>query len=112
MIAHGVVGRLFYDDGKSTRVLPRGEAVSTNTFAYLGVPPLLGRTLSEEDGRPGSPPVFVMNYRLWQREFGSDRKILGKSFILRGRPTTLVGIMPPRFNAFNASLWMPESLDS
>src|SRR5438309_2154104 len=42
MIAHGAVGRLFYDDGKSTRVLPSGAAVSTNTFDYLGVPPLLG----------------------------------------------------------------------
>ena len=111
MIAHEDVSRLFYDDGKFIRLLPSGAIVTTNTFAYLGVPPLLGRTFSEEDGRPGSPPVFVMNYRLWQREFGNDRKILGKSFILRGRPTTLVGIMPPRFNAFNASLWMPESLD-
>jgi len=111
MIAHGVVGRLFYDDGKSTRVLPRGEAVSTNTFDYLGVPPLLGRTISEEDGRPGAPPVFVMNYRLWQRDFGGDPKLLGKSFILRGTPRTLVGIMPARFNAFGASLWIPMRAD-
>jgi putative ABC transport system permease protein len=111
MIAHGVVGRLFYDDGKSTRVLPPGEAVSTNTFDYLGVPPLLGRTLSEEDGRPGASPVFVMNYRLWQREFGGDPNILGKSFILRGTPRTLVGIMPERFNAFGASIWMPLRAD-
>ena len=111
MIAHGVVGRLFYDDGKSTRVLPSGAAVSTNTFDFLGVPPLLGRTISEEDGRPGAPPVFVMNYRLWQREFGGDPRILGKSFTLRGTPRTLVGIMPARFNAFGASLWMPMRAD-
>ena len=107
MIAHGVVSRLFYDDGKSTRVLQRGETVTTNTFDYLGVPPLLGRTISEEDGRPGAPPVFVMSYRLWQREFAGDPRILGKSFILRGTPMTLVGIMPARFDAFGASLWMP-----
>ena len=111
MIAHGVVGRLFYDDGKSTRVLPSGASVSTNTFDYLGVLPMLGRTISEQDGRPDAPPVFVMNYRLWQREFGSDPKILGKSFILRGTPRTLVGIMPARFNAFGASLWMPMRTD-
>jgi putative ABC transport system permease protein len=111
MIAHGVVGRLFYDDGKSTRVLPPGEVVSTNTFDYLGVPPLLGRTISEEDGRPGATPVFVMNYRLWEREFGGDPNILGKSFILRGTPRTLVGIMPARFNAFGASLWMAMRTD-
>lgn len=111
MIAHAVVGRLFYDDGKSTRVLPSGANVSTNTFDYLGAPPLLGRTISEEDGRPGAPPVFVMNYRLWQREFGGDPKILGKSLILRGTPRTLVGIMPARFNAFGASLWIPMRAD-
>jgi putative ABC transport system permease protein len=79
MIAHVTVGRLFYDDGKFTRVLPSGAAVTTNTFAYLGMPPLLGRTISEEDGRPGAPAVFVMNYRLWQRKFGGDQKILGKT---------------------------------
>src|SRR5712692_5914330 len=107
MIAHGVVGRLFYDDGKSTRILPSGATVTTNTFDYLGVPPLLGRTISKEDGRPGAPPVFVMNYRLWQREFGGDPNILGKSFILRGNPMTLVGIMPLQFNAFNANFWLP-----
>jgi putative ABC transport system permease protein len=111
MIAYGAVGRLFYDDGKLTRVLPRGATVTTNTFDYLGVPPLLGRTISEEDGRPGAPPVFVMNYRLWQREFAGDPGILGKSFILRGAPMTLVGIMPIRFNAFGASLWMPMRAD-
>jgi putative ABC transport system permease protein len=111
MIAHGVVGRLFYDHANSTRVLPSGANVSTNTFDFLGVPPLLGRTISEEDGRPGAPPVFVMNYRLWQREFGGDPRILGKRFTLRGTPRTLVGIMPARFNAFGASLWMPMRAD-
>ena len=111
MIAHGTVGRLFYDDGKFTRVLPSGALVTTNTFDYLGITPLLGRTISEDDGRPGAPPVFVMNYRLWQREFGGDPYILGKTFILRGTPRTLVGIMPARFNAFGASLWIPMRSD-
>ena len=96
-----------YDDGKSIRFLPFGAAVTANTFAYLGVPPLLGRAISEEDGNPGAPPVFVMNYRLWQREFGGDPKILGTTFILNGKPTILVGIMPLQFNAFNANFWLP-----
>src|SRR2546429_6969007 len=51
-ISHQGLSRLFYDDGKSTRVLPSGASVSTNTFDYLGVLPLLGRTISEQDGRP------------------------------------------------------------
>ena len=107
MIAYGTVGRLLYDDGKFTHALPSGADVTANTFNYLGVPPLLGRTITEEDGRPDAPLVFVLNYRTWQREFGGDPKILGKSFIVRGAPRTLVGIMPALFNVFNASLWMP-----
>src|SRR5467141_1743766 len=100
-----------YEDGKSIRFFSFGAVVTPNTFDYLGVPPLLGRTISEEDGRPGAPPVLVMNYRLWQREFAGDPRILGKSFILRGTPMMLVGIMPARFNAFGASLWMPMRAD-
>src|SRR5713226_2178490 len=100
-----------YDAGKSIRFFSFGAVVTPNTFDYLGVPPLLGRTISEEDGRPGAPPVFVMNYRLWQREFGGDPKILGTTFILNGKPTTLVGIMPLRFNAFGANFWMPVTPD-
>jgi putative ABC transport system permease protein len=101
--------RLQYDDGRSTRYWPRGEIVTANTFDFLGVPPLLGRTFSREDGRPEAPPVFVMNYHFWQSEFGGDSKILNTIFILDGKPTTLVGIMPQRFNAFSANFWLPLS---
>ena len=48
-----------------------------------------------------------MNYHFWQSEFAGDPAILNTIFILNGTPTTLVGIMPPRFNAFNANFWMP-----
>jgi predicted permease len=99
--------RLQYDDGRSVRYWPRGETVTTNTFDFLGIPPLLGRTFSQQDGRPDAPPVFVMNYHFWQSEFAGDPKLLNTIFILNGTPTTLVGIMPQRFNAFKANFWMP-----
>jgi len=99
--------RLQYDDGRSVRYWPRGETVTANTFDFLGVPPLLGRTFSQEDGRLDAPPVFVMNYHFWQSEFAGDPKLLNTIFILNGTPTTLVGIMPQRFNAFKANFWMP-----
>jgi predicted permease len=101
--------RLQYDNGKTIRYWPFGEMVSSNTFNFLGVPAYLGRTLFPDDGRPGAPPVFVMNYHLWQSEFGGDPKLLNSVFILNGVPTTLVGIMPPRFNAFDRNFWMPLS---
>ena len=100
-----------YDDGHFTRNFPFGVSVTTNTFDYLGVPPLLGRTISKEDSRSDAPPVFVMNYRLWQREFAGDPKILNTNFILNGKPTVLVGIMPPQFNAFSANFWQPFNPD-
>ena len=108
MVAYDEVS-VFYDDGKFIRSLGNGAAVTTNTFAYLGVSPLLGRYLTSEDGRPGAPPVFVMNYRLWQAEFGGDPQILGKTFLLNEEIRTLVGIMPPRFDAFGARIWWPEA---
>ena len=110
VIAH-VGARVLHNDGKSSSYWPRGEVVTANTFDYLGVPPLLGRTLSQEDGNPGAPPVMVMNYRFWQQQFAGDPKILGKVFVLDGNPTTLVGIMPPRFNAFGKSFWLPATPD-
>jgi putative ABC transport system permease protein len=48
-----------------------------------------------------------MNYHFWQSEFGGDPKILNTIFILNGIPSTLVGIMPQRFNAFRANFWLP-----
>jgi putative ABC transport system permease protein len=111
MIGYGHAGRLFYNDGRSTRVLPHGAGVSTNTFDFLGVTPLIGRSINGEDGRSDAPPVFVMSYRLWQRDFGGDPKILGKSFVIRDISRTLVGIMPASFNAFDASIWMPVEMN-
>jgi len=99
--------RLQYDNGKSVRYWPTGGLVTSNTFEFLGVAPLLGRTFSQDDVRPDAPPVFVMNYRFWQSEFGGDPRILNTTFILNGKPTTLVGIMPQRFNAFSRNFWLP-----
>src|SRR6266481_347361 len=59
---------VLYTDGKGTRRL-RGGYVTTNGFDFLGVPPLLGRVFSAEDGKPGAPLVFIMNYGLWQTQF-------------------------------------------
>jgi putative ABC transport system permease protein len=100
---------VLYSDGGGTRRL-RGGYVTTNGFDFLGVPPLLGRTFTTDDTKPGAPFVFVMNYHLWQTQFGGDSKILGTTFFLNGKPRTLVGIMPQRFNGYDASVWLPLNL--
>src|SRR3984893_4326694 len=80
---------VLYTDGKGTRRF-LGGYVTTNGFDFLAVPPFLGRVFSPDDGKPGAPLVFIMNYRLWQTEFNSDPKIVGATFFLNGKPRTLV----------------------
>ena len=100
---------VLYTDGKGTRRL-RGGYVTTNGFDFLGVPPLLGRVFSADDEKPSAPFVFMMNYGLWQTQFGGDSRVLGTTFFLNGKPRTLVGIMPQRFNGYDAGIWFPLSL--
>jgi putative ABC transport system permease protein len=100
---------VFYRNGKGTRRF-RGGYVTANGFDFLGVPPFLGRVFSADDVKPGAPFVFIMNYRLWQTEFNADPKILGSTFSLNGKPRTLVGIMPQRFNGYDAGVWLPLGL--
>jgi predicted permease len=88
-----------------------GGLTSPNTFEFLGVPAARGRTLTPDDAKPGAPPVFVMNHKMWAGRFGSDPSLIGKSFVLNGVPTTLVGVMPKRFYKLGADLYKPVVLD-
>src|SRR5437016_3955318 len=92
---------VLYSDGQGTRQW-WGAYVTANSFDFYGVPPIFGRGITPEDGTPNAPPVFTMNYKLWKAEFNGDPAILGKSFKLNGKLRTLVGIMPPRFQAYGA----------
>jgi len=83
--------------------------VTADAFELYGVPPLLGRSIVPGDGKPGAPPVFVIDYKTWRGIFNADPKILGKNYRVNGDPRTLVGVMPQRFQAFGvlAQLWIP-----
>jgi putative ABC transport system permease protein len=101
---------VLYSTGQGTERFS-GGLVTANNFRFLGVQAAIGRTLDESDVAPGAPPVFVMSHKLWIRQFGQDPSVVGKSFVLNGVPTTLVGIMPPRFSKLGADLWKPITLD-
>ena len=60
------------------------------------------------DYEPGAPPVFVLRYKTWVKNFGADPAIVNKTFILNDVPRTLVGIMPPRFGWGDADMWIPK----
>ena len=88
-----------------------GGLTSGNTFNVMGVRAAIGRTLTPEDAQPGAPPVFVLSYKLWATRFGLDPDVVGKSFVLNGTPTTLIGVMPARVSKLGADLWRPVRLD-
>lgn len=101
---------VLYSTGEGTEQFA-GGLVSGNTFSFLGVPAAFGRTLSPDDAKPGAPPAFVMSHKMWIKHFNGDPAIVGKSFVLNGVPTTLVGIMPARFTKLAADLYKPVVLD-
>jgi len=71
--------------------------VESAFFRILGVSPHLGRLLDEADDRPDAPDVAVLTHGLWADRFGADPALLGREITLGGRPTTVVGILPPAF---------------
>ena len=83
-------------DGRAD--LASGQAVSGNYFNGLGVQPLLGRTLTDEDDKPGATPVAVLSYRYWQERFGSDNSVIGKQINLNNVAFTVVGVTTQRFD--------------
>ncbi|HUK19188.1 MAG TPA: ABC transporter permease [Bryobacteraceae bacterium] len=85
----------------------RGNHCTMNTFAIMGVPPLLGRVSTAADAEPGAEPVAVLGYKFWQRQFGGDPSVLGRKLELNGKVRTVVGVMPPRFMWRGADVYLP-----
>ena len=73
------------------------QAVTPNLMSLLGVNARLGRVFVPEDGETGKDNVVILSYGLWQRRFGSDQNIVGKTLVLDGQVLTVVGVMPPGF---------------
>jgi putative ABC transport system permease protein len=84
--------------------------VSSGFFPMLGVRPLLGRTFLPSDDQIGAPPVLILSYGYWQREFGGDPKIVGRTFKMNDRLHTVVGVLPfiPQYPREN-DVYMPVS---
>src|SRR6185295_18527770 len=91
----------------------RGADVSQGTFELLRVAPVIGRTFTAEEDKPKQDAVVILGNGLWQRRFGSDPQIVGKTITLNSRQRTVVGVMPPGFKfPENAELWVPLGLDT
>src|SRR5829696_259900 len=73
------------------------QFATPDLFKVLGVEPLHGRVLVDEDGIQGSAGV-VLSYGFWKRRFGGDPGLVGKPITLNGEPFDVVGVMPPSFH--------------
>jgi predicted permease len=86
----------------------RVAEITASAFPLTRVPSLLGRPLQPTDEMPGTEPVVVLGYDVWQRQFLHDPAIIGRVVTVGRTPRTVVGVMPPRFGfPRNQQLWVP-----
>src|SRR6266436_7545891 len=88
-----------------------GRRVTPNFFDVLGVQPEVGRPFTEEEDKAQSP-VVVLSHNLWQRRYGGDVSLVGRSILLDGIQTKVVGIMPRGFfflDRKNSDYWVPTA---
>ncbi len=109
IIASTISDVLWTGDGDPQRL--RGNHGTFNTFEVMGVPPLIGRTPTAADARPGAEPVVVLGYRFWQRQFGGDANVLGRQLRLNDTMRTVIGVMPKRFMWRGADVYLPITLE-
>jgi putative ABC transport system permease protein len=88
-----------------------GAQLSASVIPMLGLPPMLGRSFSPEEDRPGGPRVAILTAELWENAFARDPAILGKSIRIDGQDHTVIGVMPPRYGLWGASVYLPLQLD-
>jgi putative ABC transport system permease protein len=83
-----------WESGEPTRAT--GSLLSSDMFRVLRAKPLLGRTFTPQDDRPGGPPIVLLSYDMWQQTFHGDPAIVGRGvrFGTGNRLRTIVGVMP------------------
>jgi predicted permease len=84
------------DDRSEPEEIEMGFA-SAGFLSVFGVDPLLGRDILPEEDVPNAPAVVVLSHGLWERRYGADPDIVGKTLEMDGAPLTIVGVMPSGF---------------
>ena len=91
--------------------LMQGARVSSGYFDVFEVRPAMGRVFTADEDQPGAGSVAVLSHQAWQKKFGADPNIIGRSIILDQRSYKVIGVMGPEFNWPNqAELWVPLAL--
>jgi macrolide transport system ATP-binding/permease protein len=109
-------GRVLLNAGGAAPELLQAQMVSANFFDMLGASPALGRAFSqEEDKTPGSHPVVMLNYNFWQRRFGGDASLVGRTIPLNNMAYTVIGIAPRNFIGCDPEVpdvWVPIMMNA
>ncbi|HEU4892747.1 MAG TPA: ABC transporter permease [Vicinamibacterales bacterium] len=108
----GVVGNGFTFTGRGDPELAIGHLVSGEFFDLLGSKPALGRTFGTADAAHGNSDVIVLSHGFWQRRFGGDPDIVGRTVTANNRPFTVLGVMRPDFSyqGTRYQFWVPLPL--
>ena len=87
--------------------------ISASCLPMLGVQPILGgRNFSAAEDSPGGAPVAILSHGLWQRRFGGEQQIVGRSVTLNDSDFTVIGVLPADFRFFyRFDVWVPLALD-
>lgn len=109
LVAHANAIATLQHDQRSEVLM--GEMVSGDAFRVLGITPRMGRALLPEDDRPGAPRVVVLGHGLWQRRFGGDPNVVGRTVRFNGEVYEVVGVAPDSFPGLlpgvSAHFWVP-----
>ncbi len=104
-------GDLYALTGAGTPEQVEGSPITANLFPLLGASPILGRSFSADEDRPGGPRVVLIGYGLWQRRFGGDSSIVGREILLNNEKYAVVGVMPRGITFPEKSqIWVPVAL--
>lgn len=108
----GIVGNGFTFTGRGDPELAVGHLVSGEFFDLLGAKPALGRTFGTGDEAAGNTNLIVLSHAFWQRRFGGDPAIVGRTITANGRSLTVLGVMKPDFSYQGAryQFWVPLPL--
>jgi putative ABC transport system permease protein len=98
-------------DGEPQQLL--GMRITAGLLPLFGVEPMLGRSISPEEDRPGAPRVALLAYNFWRRRYASDPTVLGRTITLNGTPYNVIGVLPRRFRLYNQDpeVWVPLGLN-
>lgn len=99
--------------GSESPVRYDGIFVTADALSQIGVAPVMGRTFVAGEDQIGAPMSAVIGWDLWQRDYGADPNIIGRSVRINGEPASIIGVMPQGFQwPVRNQIWVPMRQDT